>query len=94
MFPISDLLLMTWKSISNNLLRSGLTCLGVFMGVAAVNTTLNIQTISSNQIAEKLAQRDKPYILPYLISESGEDTKLTEADRQAAPENLDNLRQI
>ncbi|NJO93579.1 MAG: FtsX-like permease family protein [Hydrococcus sp. RM1_1_31] len=92
--PIADLLLMTWKSVSSNLLRSGLTSLGVFMGVAAVNTTLNIQTISSTQIAEKLALRDKPYILPILISESGEEVKLTQTDRQALKQSIPNIRSI
>ncbi|NJK49250.1 FtsX-like permease family protein [Candidatus Gracilibacteria bacterium] len=92
--PIADLLFMTWKSLSSNLLRSGLSSLGVFMGVAAVNTTLNIQTISSTQIAEKLALRDKPYILPILISEFGEEIKLTQTDRQALKQSIPNIRSI
>jgi putative ABC transport system permease protein len=92
--PTGDLLFMTWKSLSSNLLRSGLTCLGVFMGVAAVNTTLNIQTISSNQIAQKLSQRDNPYILPFLVSEFGEDVKLTPTDRQALKQSIPNIRSI
>jgi putative ABC transport system permease protein len=92
--PIADLITMTWKSLSSNLLRSGLTCLGVFMGVAAVNTTLNIQTISSNQIVQKLSERDNPYILPFLVSEFGEEVKLTPADRQALKQSIPNIRSI
>jgi putative ABC transport system permease protein len=92
--PIADLLLMTWKSLSSNLLRSGLTSLGVFMGVAAVNTTLNIQTISSTQIAQKLAMRDKPYILPFLVSEFDEEVEMNEADRQALKQSIPSIRSI
>jgi putative ABC transport system permease protein len=62
----SDLLSTTWKSLINDWMRSGLTTLGVFMGVAAVNGTLNIQTIASTQLALKLAERDQPYIVPFV----------------------------
>jgi putative ABC transport system permease protein len=92
--PITDLLIITWKSLSSNLLRSGLTTFGVLMGVAAVNTTLNIQTISSTQIAQKLALRDKPYILPILISEVGEEVKLTQEDRYALKQSIPKIRSI
>ncbi|MDX2100391.1 MAG: ABC transporter permease, partial [Leptolyngbyaceae cyanobacterium bins.59] len=53
---------MTWRSATGNWVRSGLTTLGVFMGVAAVSATLNIQSITSRQIENKLAERDKPFV--------------------------------
>lgn len=43
-------------------MRSGLTTLGIFMGVAAVNATLNIEAITRAQIEEKLARRDNPFL--------------------------------
>jgi putative ABC transport system permease protein len=84
---------MTCKSLSGNLLRSGLTSLGVFMGVAAVNATLNIQTISSHKITQQLAARDNPYVSPWVYSEF-EDTPLTEADRQALSQTIPIIRSI
>ncbi|KAB8316023.1 FtsX-like permease family protein [Tolypothrix campylonemoides VB511288] len=68
---IPDLLSLTWKSLHTNLVRSGLTTLGVFMGVAAISATLNIADITNAQIEAKLAERDKPYLTPYIISENG-----------------------
>jgi putative ABC transport system permease protein len=69
--PISSLLLMTWRTLTRDWLRSGLTAFGVCMGVAAVSATLNIQSITNTQIEQKLAQRDKPYLIPNLASEDG-----------------------
>lgn len=93
--PISDLLGMTWKSLSSDLVRSGLTMLGVFMGVAAVSATLNIQTITSTQIAMKLAERDKPYVVPYLSSEAEFlPPVLGEADKQALKQAIPVIRSI
>ncbi|BAY42616.1 hypothetical protein SAMD00079811_01940 [Scytonema sp. HK-05] len=68
---IPDLLSLTWKSLHTNLVRSGLTTLGVFMGVAAISATLNIADITNAQIEAKLAERDKPYLTPYIMSENG-----------------------
>ena len=57
-----DLIVMTFRDLGGNWVRSGLTTLGIFMGVAAVNTTLNIEAITSAQIEEKLARRDNPFV--------------------------------
>jgi putative ABC transport system permease protein len=61
-----DLLICTTKGLSNNLVRSSLSALGIFMGVAAVNVTLNINEISRAQIAQKLAARDNPFLVPQM----------------------------
>jgi len=66
---LTDLLKLTWRSLQADWVRSTLTGLGVFMGVAAVSATLNIADITNAQIEQKLAARDKPFILPYLQSE-------------------------
>jgi putative ABC transport system permease protein len=61
-----DLLLTTLRDLSGNWVRSGLTTLGIFMGVAAINTTLNIDAISANLIQQKLEARDKPFLTFWL----------------------------
>lgn len=50
----TDLILTTFRDLGGNWVRSGLTTLGIFMGVAAVNATLNIEAITSAQIQQKL----------------------------------------
>src|SRR4028119_1180490 len=57
-----DLIALTCNSLRSNLLRSGLTSLGVFMGVAAVSATLQVGSISRAVIAEQLAQREAPQV--------------------------------
>lgn len=63
---ISDLILTTFRDLGGNWVRSGLTTLGIFMGVAAVNATLNIEAITKAQIQEKLSQRDNPYVVVWM----------------------------
>ena len=79
-----DLLLITFRELRGNLVRSGLTTLGIFMGVAAVNATLNISSINSAQIQQKLASRDNPYltlnIYPAGETFSSEVPKINEED--------------
>jgi putative ABC transport system permease protein len=58
-----DLLKLTYLSLSGNPLRSALTCVGVFMGVAAVSATLQVRTISRAVVAKKLAEREAPQII-------------------------------
>ncbi|MEG5063245.1 ABC transporter permease [Microcoleus sp. B3-A4] len=55
-----DLLRLTCISLSGNLLRSALTTVGVFMGVAAVSATLQVGNISRAVIDEQLAKREAP----------------------------------
>lgn len=57
-----DLIKLTCKSLLGNPLRSGLTTLGVFMGVAAVNATLQVGNISRETIAQQLAKREAPQV--------------------------------
>lgn len=57
-----DLALTTVKDLTGNLVRSGLTTLGIFMGVSAVNATLNIEAITSAAIEQRLAQLEDPFI--------------------------------
>ena len=64
--PLSplDLGLNTLQDLTGNWVRSGLTALGIFMGVTAINATLNIQSISNNVLEEQIASRDNPYVTP------------------------------
>ncbi|MBD1912112.1 MULTISPECIES: ABC transporter permease [unclassified Leptolyngbya] len=61
-----DLLQVTFNDLRGNWVRSGLTALGIFMGVAAVNATLNIDAITTTQLNQKLAERDNPYVSPFI----------------------------
>ncbi|PIG91058.1 ABC transporter permease [Gloeocapsopsis sp. IPPAS B-1203] len=60
-----DLLDLTYRSLRSNPLRSALTALGVFMGVAAVSATLNVRSISRAVIAQQLAERGAPRVSIY-----------------------------
>ncbi|KOR34464.1 MULTISPECIES: ABC transporter permease [Planktothricoides] len=79
-----DLLKLTYLSLSGNLLRSALTSVGVFMGVAAVSATLQVGTISRAVVAKKLAEREAPQIIvfPYDASNDWEpvDVKLEDIE--------------
>lgn len=57
-----DLLSLTYQSLRSNPLRSLLTTLGMFMGVAAVTATMHVRSISQAVIAAELAQRDAPQV--------------------------------
>jgi putative ABC transport system permease protein len=59
---VSDLLSITFHSLKGNPLRSALTTLGVFMGVAAVSASLQVRSISQAIIAAQLAERFAPRI--------------------------------
>ena len=67
----TDLLITTFRDLGGNWVRSGLTTLGIFMGVAAVNATLNIEAINRTQLETKLAQRDRPYLTFWLYDPIG-----------------------
>ncbi|NMG09193.1 ABC transporter permease [Brasilonema sp. UFV-L1] len=60
-----DLLALTCRSLGGNPLRSTLTALGVFMGVAAVTATLQVGSISRAVIARQMAERDIPQVTVY-----------------------------
>lgn len=59
---LPDLLGITFHSLKGNPLRSALTTLGVFMGVAAVSASLQVRSISQAVIAAQLAERFAPRI--------------------------------
>lgn len=59
-----DLALMTTRQLSSNPVRSGLTSLGIFIGVAAVSLSLNISTLTESFIEQQLAAQDNPVIIP------------------------------
>jgi putative ABC transport system permease protein len=60
-----DLLGITFRSLGRNPLRSALTTLGIFMGVAAVSATLQVGNISRAAIARQLAERGAPQVTVY-----------------------------
>jgi len=65
------------------------------MGVAAVSATLNVAEITNAQIEQKLADRDKPYITPYLDTESGfESSEITDEDQVALKRTVPEIRSI
>ncbi|MEO0867376.1 MAG: ABC transporter permease [Cyanobacteria bacterium J06642_11] len=92
--PLSDLLFMTWRSITNQWLRSGLTAFGVFMGVGAVSATLNIQTITREQINLKLAARDRPFVSPWMYVRDGPPPPLDEALQRSLQDSIAEIRSI
>jgi putative ABC transport system permease protein len=83
--PLSplDLSLTTLRDLTGNWVRSGLTTLGIFMGVAAVNATLNIDTITNRVLQDRLAARDNPNITPWVY---GRDRPPVEFDQAAIAE--------
>lgn len=92
---LRDLVAIPCKSLYGNPLRSGLTMLSVFMGVAAVSATLNVGSITDAQIKAKLANRDKPYVVPYLSPEGNFDIEeLDEEDKQVLEKNVPQIRSI
>lgn len=63
---VVDLLATTLKDLRGSWVRSTLTAIGIFMGVAAVNATLNISAITSAQIQQKINERDRPFVVPWI----------------------------
>jgi putative ABC transport system permease protein len=59
---IISLIRLSCSSLYGNPLRSFLSGIGVFMGVAAVNATLQVGNISRAVIEQQLAERDAPQI--------------------------------
>jgi putative ABC transport system permease protein len=71
-----DLIILTCKSLAGNLVRSTLTTLGVFMGVAAVNATLGVGDISRAVITKQLAEREAPQVYIGIYSSEGREPQL------------------
>ncbi|MDY6900576.1 MAG: ABC transporter permease [Cyanobacteriota bacterium] len=62
MLSLKDLTVLSCKSLIANKVRSALTTLGVFMGVGAVNATLQVGDISRAILAQQLAERGTPRV--------------------------------
>ncbi|MGB3534931.1 MAG: ABC transporter permease [Microcoleaceae cyanobacterium] len=85
--PLS-LIGLSCKSLIGNPLRSSLTTLGVFMGVAAVSGTLQVRNISRAVITQQLEQQGAPRITLF--------TRRNRTTRQRAeltPEDMNYLKQ-
>lgn len=90
-----DLLALTCRSLGSNPLRSALTSLGVFMGVAAVSATLQVGSISRAVIARQLAERGAPQITLYPQWQSDSQfTQLRWEDMEFLQQRLAGLRAI
>ena len=59
---ILSLIKLSCSSLLGNPVRSFLSGIGVFMGVAAVSATLQVGNISTAIIEQQLAERDAPQI--------------------------------
>jgi putative ABC transport system permease protein len=75
-----DLIILTCKSLTGNWVRSTLTSLGVFMGVAAVNATLQVGDISRTLIKQQLSKRDAPQVTLSVFSQEGREPKLEDLE--------------
>ncbi len=59
---LPDLLALALASLRGNRTRTLLSVLGVFMGVAAVQATLQIRSLNQAKIAQQLAEREAPQV--------------------------------
>lgn len=87
-----DLIALTCNSLRSNLLRSALTNLGVFMGVAAVSATLQVGSISRGVIEKQLAEREAPQVFVSLWGAKGREPKLE--DMEYLRQQLEGLQAI
>lgn len=67
----TDLLRLTFHALRGNPIRSTLSMVGVFMGVAAVSATLQVGNISRAVIQQELQKRDAPSVGVYPRWEPG-----------------------
>ncbi|MDY7024283.1 MAG: ABC transporter permease, partial [Cyanobacteriota bacterium] len=58
-----NLIGLSCQSLIGNPLRSSLTIVGVFMGVAAVSATLQVRNISRAVITQQLSEQNAPQII-------------------------------
>ena len=75
-----DLLALTYHSLRGNPLRSFLTTLGIFMGVASVNATLQVGSISRTVIKQQLAKREAPQLSVYMWTDKRERLRLEDME--------------
>ena len=64
------------------------------MGVGAVSATLNIQAITREQIDIKLAERDQPFVSPWVYSRQGPPPELDEAVQKSLKDSVSEIRSI
>ncbi|MDJ1170891.1 ABC transporter permease [Roseofilum sp. BLCC_M154] len=88
---LPHLILLTWTSLWRNPLRSGLTLVGIFMGVFAVDATLKVRTISTAVMEMELAKREAPRVQVWKWGMTPEDRtffeqRLTEIEAIATSE--------
>jgi putative ABC transport system permease protein len=68
---VTDLLRLTYNSLCGNPLRSTLTTVGIFVGVASVTATLQVSSIGKAIIARQLAEREAPQLVAYFWNQDG-----------------------
>ncbi len=87
-----DLIALACNSLRSNLVRSTLTTLGVFMGVAAVSATLQVGSISRAAIERQLREREAPQVFVSLWGAKGREPKLE--DMEYLRQQLEGLQAI
>ncbi|HAN74096.1 MAG TPA: macrolide ABC transporter ATP-binding protein [Planktothrix sp. UBA8407] len=80
---ILSLIRLSCSSLLGNPVRSFLSGIGVFMGVAAVSATLQVKNISTAVIKQQLAERDAPQV--------GIDSPWNSITKQSAELSLDDI---
>ncbi|MGL5079966.1 MAG: ABC transporter permease, partial [Microcoleaceae cyanobacterium] len=91
-----SLTVLSCKSLLGNPLRSGLSVIGVFMGVAAVSATLQVGKISQAVITQQLAERDAPQVQIYADRHpvTRQRAQLTLKDIEFLQQQLDQVQAI
>lgn len=75
-----DLLFLACNSVRSNPLRSFLTTLGIFMGVAAVSGTFQVRSISEKVVERQMAEREAPQVSVFLWTEDGRHLRLEDME--------------
>ena len=92
MLSPKDLIILSCKSLIANKVRSALTTLGVFMGVAAVNATLQVGDIGRAVLARELTKRGTPHVQVSVWSTEGKQANLE--DMNYLHKNISNIMAI
>lgn len=75
-----SLLLLACNSLRSNLLRSFLTTLGIFMGVAALSGTFQVRNISEKVVEQQMAEREAPQVSVFMWTEDGRKLQLEDME--------------
>jgi putative ABC transport system permease protein len=92
MLSPKDLIILSCKSLIANKVRSTLTTLGVFMGVGAVNATLQVGDVSRAILARELAKSGTPHVQVSVFSTEGKQANLE--DMNYLSKNISNIMAI